>query len=58
MNFTQLHLLHLRPGLSPLVQGDGEVQPDVDDGLQVQEEKGGHQYERLCHHGHHGAVRV
>ena len=51
----QAPLLHLHPGLSSLIQGDGEVQPDVDDGQKVQEEEGGHQYERLYHHG---AVRV
>ena len=48
-------LLHLHLGLRGLVPGDGEVQPHVDDGHQVQEEEGGHQQQGLHHHR---AVRV
>ena len=44
-------LLHLQLGLRPLVLADGEVQPDVDDGDQVEEEEGGDQQEWLRHHG-------
>ena len=48
-------LLHLHLGLRPLVLTDGEVQPDVDDGDQVEEEEGRDQEKWLRDHG---AVRV
>ena len=49
-------LLHLHLGLRGLVPGDGEVEPHVDDGHQVQEEEGGHQQQGLHHHRAMGVV--
>ena len=45
--------LHL--GLGPLVLGDGEVQPDVDDGQHEEGEEGGDQKQRLVEHGEPGS---
>ena len=42
---------HLHLGLGVLVDSDGEVQPDVEDGEEEEEEEGGHQQQRLTQHG-------
>ena len=48
---TDYHpLLHLHPGLGPLVQGDGEVQPYVDDGQEVEQEEGSYENQGFRQH--------